>query len=305
MTSYTLTQYVSPYLFGVIETVVLLYLLCILFSPPSSSPSPLSPTLDHHRENLILDEICGLVIVFLSLLGFISLVWLKDQLGNGGAPGWLAHDHQAVNRLHLQEAQDRVNVLRRHLEEAGERARERQNAPERVAATRVLDRLHGLLHEQLKILEMVQRKNFVARLDEIRIREMDVMYDLGMSQWRYQFTLKSARNKKTTGLEDWRVQKNSERIEMQRRLAEDPTMEPPQWPRADEQIPPSEEELGLTLDEREILRVHSRAPLELGEEEKAALKQELQKLREERAVLGDKHQQHQKKICKWVWSTAQ
>ena len=144
----------------------------------------------------------------------------------------------------------------------------------------------------------------MARLDEIRIREMEVMYDLGMSQWRYQLTLKSARNKKTTGLEDWRVQKNSERIEMQRRLAEDPTMEPPQWPRADEQIPPSDEELGLTLDEREILRVYSRAPLELGEEERAELTQELQKLREERAVLGDNHQQHQRKICKWVWSTS-
>lgn len=250
------------------------------------------------RDNLIIDEVYGLIIVFVSLIGFISLVWLKDQLGNGGAPQWLANDHRAVNRLHIQEAQDRVNVLRQHLEAAGERARERQNAPERLAASQELLHLHELLHEQLKILEVIQHDKFVERLDQLRIREMELTYNLGMSQWRYQLLLKSAREKKSTGLEDWKGQKNSERLEMQRRVAEDPSLEPPHWPSVDEQIPPSEVDLGLTLDERAILRVHSRAPLVLGEEERAELKRELQELREEQKVLGNHNQQHQKTICK-------
>ena len=198
----------------------------------------------------------------------------------------------------VHEAQDRVNVLRQHLEAAGERARERQNAPERLAASQELLHLHELLHEQLKILEEIQHDKFVERLDQLRIREMELTYDLGMSQWRYQLLLKSAREKKSTGLEDWKGQKNSERLEMQRRVAEDPSLEPPHWPSVDEQIPPSEVDLGLTLDERAILRVHSRAPLELGEEEKAELKRELQELREEQKVLGNHNQQHQKTICK-------
>ena len=236
----------------------------------------------------------------MSLIGFISLVWLKDQLGNGGAPQWLANDHRAVNRLHIQEAQDRVNVLRQHLEAAGERARERQNAPERLAASQVLLNLHEQLHEQLKILEILQHDKFVERLNQLRIREMEVTYDLGMSQWRYQMLLKGAREKKANGLEDWRSEITSERLEVRRRAAEDPSIEIPNWPEISELVHPSEVDLGLTFDELAILRVHGRAPLELGEEGRAELKRELQELREEQKALGDRNQQHQETICKCV-----
>ena len=36
--------------------------------------------------------------MFISLLAFISLVWLKDQLTTGAGPEWLAADHQEAQR---------------------------------------------------------------------------------------------------------------------------------------------------------------------------------------------------------------
>jgi len=50
----------------------------------------------------------GLLIVFVSLLGFISMVWLKDQLGNG-APHWLARDQQEAAQHREQEVLDVAN----------------------------------------------------------------------------------------------------------------------------------------------------------------------------------------------------
>lgn len=56
-----------------------------------------------------MDGVYGLLIVFVSLLGFICMVWLKDQLGNGGGPNWLARDQQEVDQLRQREAR---NVVR-------------------------------------------------------------------------------------------------------------------------------------------------------------------------------------------------
>lgn len=47
----------------------------------------------------------------MSLLGFISMVWLKDQLGNGGAPNWLARDQQEVDELRQREMHNVVSVV--------------------------------------------------------------------------------------------------------------------------------------------------------------------------------------------------
>lgn len=41
---------------------------------------------------MVLDSLFGVVVVVLSILGFISLVWLKDQLSSGEAPQWLVDD---------------------------------------------------------------------------------------------------------------------------------------------------------------------------------------------------------------------
>lgn len=47
-----------------------------------------------NRENLILDCLFGVVVVVLCVIGFISLVWLKDQLLLGDVPQWLLDDRE-------------------------------------------------------------------------------------------------------------------------------------------------------------------------------------------------------------------
>lgn len=123
------------------------------------------------RENLFLDDVYGLLIVFTSLLGFISMVWLKDQLGNGGGPNWLARDQREVNQLRMHEAQEQVNVLRHRLQQAGERARQRENAPERVAAATEILQLQNTLAVQTERLEEFEREKYESRLDELEQRK--------------------------------------------------------------------------------------------------------------------------------------
>ncbi len=59
-----------------------------------------------------MDGVYGLLIVFVSLLGFISMVWLKDQLGNGGAPNWLARDQQEVAQLRQREVVRNIHLTK-------------------------------------------------------------------------------------------------------------------------------------------------------------------------------------------------
>ena len=84
-----------------------------------------------HSNNLILDNIYGLLVVFLALVGFISLAWLRDQLLHGGAPAWLARDQRAVDQMRMREAHDSMDLLRIHLEQSSKRARERAKEPDR------------------------------------------------------------------------------------------------------------------------------------------------------------------------------
>ena len=71
------------------------------------------------------------MVVFLSLVGFISLAWLRDQLLHGGAPQWLARDQRALNQMRMREAHDSIDLLRIHLEQSSARARERAKEPDR------------------------------------------------------------------------------------------------------------------------------------------------------------------------------
>ena len=79
------------------------------------------------------------------------------------------------------------------MEAAGQRARERQNAPDRLAISKELDELHEQLQTALNVLKLSQQTMFVDRMDELRLREMELTFDLGLSQWRYTLTLRDAR----------------------------------------------------------------------------------------------------------------
>ena len=94
-------------------------------APPSSSSSP--------SGNLILECLVGLFIVFVSLLAFISLVWLKDQLTTGAGPEWLAADHQEAQRQAEPPQNNRTDEERQKLiSQAHIDMRRRQRTTERV-----------------------------------------------------------------------------------------------------------------------------------------------------------------------------
>lgn len=155
------------------------------------------------REDIIFDCIHGLLVVAVSLLGFISIVWLKDQLGHGLGPNWLEEDRQEVNRVVMREAQERVDRLRRHIEEAGARALERQVVPDRVAVAAELAKLHDKLFMESKKLANILHVKFTVKLRELWKREMEIMYDLHGSLVSCNAILLSARRKKYKRLQQW------------------------------------------------------------------------------------------------------
>lgn len=145
---------------------------------------------------MFLDCFHGLLVVLISLLGFISLVWLKDQLGHGLGPNWLEEDRREVNRIAMREAQERVALLRRHLEEAGVRARERHIVPDRVAVATELSRLYELLNIQSNRLTDQLYQKFVKDFNELRRKEVVLTYTLFESAIGFNDILRSARKKK-------------------------------------------------------------------------------------------------------------
>lgn len=133
----------------------------------------------------------------MSLLGFISIVWLKDQLGNGLGPNWFEEDRREVNRVVMQEAQERVNLLRRHLEDAGARARERHILPDRVAVTAELTKLQNSINIESNKLTSFLHEKYIERLKRLQIREIEITYHLyGEKTQQNVRLLKSARRKK-------------------------------------------------------------------------------------------------------------
>ena len=93
----------------------------------------------------------GLFIVVVSLLSFISLVWLRDQLTNGNGPDWLTADQQ------LAEArrQDRRNNSRTQLIDEAQRCL-------RMEQTSFVRKSLSDQNTQLKIQIEVSDKQFLS-----------------------------------------------------------------------------------------------------------------------------------------------
>ena len=49
------------------------------------------------RDNITTDILQGCAVVTLTLLAFIGLVWLREQIVHGGGPEWLDMDFDAPN----------------------------------------------------------------------------------------------------------------------------------------------------------------------------------------------------------------
>ena len=155
-------------------------------------------------DNLASDGFYGLVIVLLALLGFISVVWLQDQIRNGGGPQWLEQDRIEVNRIERRRAEDEMNNLQAHLDEAEELEVAFQNSPERLEAAREVTELQSVRERHMKELQTVQAKRFDRKLEHLRICEMELSYDLGVGVRHYMLILRDARIKHGRNMESWR-----------------------------------------------------------------------------------------------------
>ena len=82
-----------------------------------------------------------MLLVVLSLLTFISLVWLRDQLNNGGGPAWLIQDFQELQKEKDDAAEAESAARKKREQEASSRARERHISPERMNTARHIMRI--------------------------------------------------------------------------------------------------------------------------------------------------------------------
>ena len=88
-------------------------------------------------------DICqGIAVVTLTLLAFIGLVWLREQILHGGGPEWLDHEIQPVDRDHNHHQQHHQHPAagqeeQEAADQAGNNAQgEGQDAAENDAAAR-------------------------------------------------------------------------------------------------------------------------------------------------------------------------
>ena len=63
------------------------------------------------RENIIADILQGCAVVILTLLAFIGLVWLREQILHGGGPEWLEMDANGLQNGPNQEQQPQNVVV--------------------------------------------------------------------------------------------------------------------------------------------------------------------------------------------------
>ena len=212
-----------------------------------------------------------------------------------------------MNRQRDELEQERAAHLQRYLELEDQRARERERAPERVAVARELTSLQTELKECLAALQAIQQEAFGREMDSLRIREMRLLYDLGEPHTKYRPLLNSAREKRWEALKAW---KHAALEEKRGGAAPDEPVGQGLTPQEEERLlrdvaPPTDKDLGLSLDEREVLALYNRAPRPLaGEGEREAAMAELARVRREREEVNRDHQRHQQLITRCIVSAA-
>ena len=145
-------------------------------------------------NDLFLDCVYGIFIVLVSLITFVSVVWLKDQLGHGIGRNWFDEDLLDDNQVVDGNAEDAARGLRH------ERATETSAA----AASGGPSPLSIFLRSQVDLLGEVQDTTIKERLQELWRCEVEIMHRLGLECLEYQDVLVSARRKVYNGLQVWR-----------------------------------------------------------------------------------------------------
>ena len=225
-----------------------------------------------HRENLASDGFYGLVIVLLSLLGFISVVWLQDQIRNGGGPQWLeqdriegerreavardGHRHQQADRPDFDEEEEDDQEEEEEEEELAAEAVLLQLSPRRREAARAVEEIQEKRSRYMKQLQEVQSRRFDQKLEHLRVRELELSYDLGAGQRHFMMVLQGARMKQGRRNEGWRER---HRVRRYREETGDEGATPPESYKAPDPIPhtppPSDWGEAFTPEEVTVMQV--------------------------------------------------
>lgn len=141
----------------------------------------------------------GIFIVLISLITFVSVVWLKDQLGHGIGRNWFDEDQQEANPVWEDGNLENAAQVHPH-----ERARQTQGTGNGADGVSGRSPLSIFLRSQVDLLGEIQTDSTKESLQELWRSEVDIMHRLDLDLLEYQDVLVSARRRLYNGLQEWR-----------------------------------------------------------------------------------------------------
>lgn len=148
-----------------------------------------------YRENWFIDCVYGIVLVIVTLVGFVGLVWLKDQVGGGKGPEWHENDQRLLQQARQQASRIRLQEMHDEMELSSEMSTHRTTHPTRLSLSRQNSDLKELIESQVIILQQIMSKRFDAPLEEMQFREMELYHKLGIPQRRFEQLLKHVKER--------------------------------------------------------------------------------------------------------------
>ena len=109
----------------------------------------------------------------------------------------------------------------------------------------------------MKQLERVQTRRFSRRLEELRLRQMELAYDLGVHQRQYMPLLGEARRKVAKNMQGWQEKEIKKQLEAFHAEHGKDAQIPPGWLTRTRQafVRPDNWDEGLNKDELTIMKV--------------------------------------------------
>ena len=148
-----------------------------------------------YRENWFIDCVYGIVLVIVTLVGFVGLVWLKDQVGGGKGPDWHENDQRLLQQARQQASRIRLQEMHDEMELSSEMSTHRTTHPTRLMLNRQNADLKELIQTQVLILQQIMSKRFDVPLEEMQYREMELYHKLGIPQRRFEQLIKQVRER--------------------------------------------------------------------------------------------------------------
>ena len=148
-----------------------------------------------YRENWFIDCVYGIVLVIVTLVGFVGLVWLKDQVGGGKGPDWHENDQRLLQQARQQASRIRLQEMHDEMELSSEMSTHRTTHPTRLMLNRQNSDLKELIQSQVLILQQIMSKRFDVPLEEMQYREMELYHKLGIPQRRFEQLIKQVRER--------------------------------------------------------------------------------------------------------------